>query len=372
MPFASHVTKRGRIFQYVRRVPEDIADAFPYARVQRSLKTADKAIAYAAAASIHAEVESQFVLARRRKGTTLNVIPTGDWEWPDWQKLADWFKAVLVEEDWRARLRSIPGAAFDDGVDRQQFWRDEQVVQAHIDLRARLRAMPASTYAEERFGFVQGLIRRLGVPLSKTAPYFERFMTSCLKAEMEYLAIFSDREGGKIEEAPHPDTINGRWRAAAERIAEQQAASILGIKVAKSTKVNRTLAECLDQWKGDRKRANKIATPHGIGEKEAAIAEFEEHASVFDVGEITREKIIAFRDYLFDKELKTPTVNKKVGQITTLLATAQKAGWIETAISGGIYIDVPAGTNEREPFDKNELARFSLSLHSCSISGPKT
>jgi site-specific recombinase XerD len=92
-----------------------------------------------------------------------------------------------------------------------------------------------------------------------------------------------------------------------------------------------------------------------MGEKEAAIAEFEEHASAFDIGEITREKIIAFRDYLFAKGLKTPTVNKKVGQITTLLTTAQRAGWIETAISGGIYIDIPAGTNEREPFDKDEL-----------------
>jgi hypothetical protein len=260
MPFASHVTKRGRIFQYVRRVPEDIADAFPYSRVQRSLKTADKAIAYAAAASFHAEVESQFVAARRQKGTTLNIVPTSDWEWPDWQKLADWLKAVLVEEDWRARLRTISGAAFDVGVDREQLWREAQVVQAHIDLRARLRAMPASTYAEQRFGFVQGLIRRLGVPLSKTAPYFERFMTSCLKAEMEYLAIFFDREGGKVEEASHPDTINGKWRAAAKHIAEQQAASILGIKLTKSTKVNRTLTECLDQWKGDRTRANKTAT----------------------------------------------------------------------------------------------------------------
>lgn len=33
VPFASHITKRGRIYQYVRRVPEDLADAFPFSRI---------------------------------------------------------------------------------------------------------------------------------------------------------------------------------------------------------------------------------------------------------------------------------------------------------------------------------------------------
>ena len=46
MPFASHITKRGRVYQYVRRVPEDIADGFAFTRVQRSLRTTDRATAY--------------------------------------------------------------------------------------------------------------------------------------------------------------------------------------------------------------------------------------------------------------------------------------------------------------------------------------
>ena len=48
-----------------------------------------------------------------------------------------------------------------------------------------------------------------------------------------------------------------------------------------------------------------------------------------------------FRDFLSNLDYKAPTVNKKVGHITTLLATAQRAGWIDTAISGGIYIEIP-------------------------------
>ena len=79
MPFASHVIRRGRKYQYVRRAPSDIADIYPFPRIQRSL----------------------------------------------------------------------------------------------------------TTYSEERFTFVQSAIRPLGVSLSRTAPYFGRFMAACLKAEIE-------------------------------------------------------------------------------------------------------------------------------------------------------------------------------------------
>jgi hypothetical protein len=151
VPFASHITKRGRIYQYVRRVPEDLADAFPFSRIQRSLRTVDRATAYEAGARVHSEVEKQFAGARRKKGATLNVIPIDGWDWSDWRLLADWFKATLVEDDWRARLTKLPGAAFREGVDRDTFWRDKETAQAHLDLQAKLRSMSAATYSEDRF-----------------------------------------------------------------------------------------------------------------------------------------------------------------------------------------------------------------------------
>jgi hypothetical protein len=110
LPFASHITKRGRVYQYVRRVPEDLGDAFPFARVQRSLRTQDRVTAYEAAARVHSEIEKRFAAARGKKGTTLNVVPIDDWDWTDWNQLADWFKAVLLDEDWRMRLRNVQGA----------------------------------------------------------------------------------------------------------------------------------------------------------------------------------------------------------------------------------------------------------------------
>ena len=149
----------------------------------RSLRTKDRAAAFAAGARVHAEIEAQFAAARRRKGATLDLLPTDDWTWADWQALAEWLKATLADEDWRARLKNLPGAAFGEGVPRNCFWRDDAIVRAHIELRKRLSARTVATYAEERFAFVQSFIRRLGVALSRSSPYFDRFMAACLKAE---------------------------------------------------------------------------------------------------------------------------------------------------------------------------------------------
>ena len=129
---------------------------------------------------------------------TIDAIAVDDCNWPDRQKLADWFKATLGEADWRARIANAPGAAFSDGVKRKQFWRDDETLREHIGLKARLSDLTATTYAEQRFTVVQSALRPLGVPLSRSSQYFSRFMAACLKAEVEYLDLLFDRGGVAI------------------------------------------------------------------------------------------------------------------------------------------------------------------------------
>ncbi len=359
MAFASHVTKRGSVYQYVRRVPDDIRDAVATSRIQRSLRTRVKAEAYKAAAAVHDEVEKQFAFARRSKGVTIDVIPIGDWEWSDWQALADWFKADLVERDWQVRLQKLCGSSFIEGVERRKSWRDDDTLREHIALQKRLKDLSVESYADARVQFVQSTVRRFGVPISKTSPYFVRFMAACLAAEMGYLAIFFDREGGKLEEFAHPDTIIGKWKGASARIDEDRVARILGSTPGGTKKARKTLQDCLVQWEADRARANKLVSKHGRGEKQFAMQEFEKLVKVKDIGEITRAHIISYRDHLSARgDLKTPSFNKRVGQITTLLTSAKKAGWIDDDITGDIYVEVPAGTNEREPFSTKDLDRI--------------
>ena len=105
----------------MRRVPLDLADSVPFSRIQRSLRTPDRATAFQAAAHVHLEVEKQFAALRRKTGVTLDVVPTDDRTWLDGQRLAEWIKATLVDDDWCARLKDVPGAAFNDASTQRCF-----------------------------------------------------------------------------------------------------------------------------------------------------------------------------------------------------------------------------------------------------------
>jgi hypothetical protein len=74
MKLPPYVLRRGKVLQYVRRIPADIAHAFPVVRIQRTLATANAAEAYAAAGRITSELDAQFAGLRREKGFTVGVI----------------------------------------------------------------------------------------------------------------------------------------------------------------------------------------------------------------------------------------------------------------------------------------------------------
>lgn len=74
MKLPPYVLRRGKVLQYVRRIPGDIAHAFPVVRIQRTLATTNVSEAYAAAGRITTELEAQFAGIRREKGFTVGVI----------------------------------------------------------------------------------------------------------------------------------------------------------------------------------------------------------------------------------------------------------------------------------------------------------
>ena len=186
----------------------------------------------------------------------------------------------------------------------------------------------------------------------------ETSTATCFKSEIRYLDAFLARERGEVGEQPHPDTIRGRWRVDAERIREQEAARILGTSTLAKVMTSKTLTDCLAQWVRDRTKAQKLVTSHGKKEKELAIENFEKFAKVQDISEVTRALVVSYRDHLSETGLKVPTYNKRVGQITTLVTVAKRAGWVKEDIGGDIMHEIPSGTNEREPFSRDELARL--------------
>lgn len=367
---SNHLTTRNGVCQYVRRVPEDLRLAFPFARIQQSLRTRDQRKARAVALDLDRLWDGRFAEARRAKGLVADEDgpashATDGWSWPDWQALATWFGASLVEEDWRARLASVVGGVLGPEPDPKQLpWRTSEVVQEHIARGRRVRTMTVADYATERCGYVQGYVRRLGIGLSRTHPEYERFMAACLKAELGYLDVFGDREArrGGLDQ-PHPDTIDGPWRRT--RSAEPLPSVLAGMRANKTVStltdgdgtVGKTLADCRAKWIDNRTKTRKQARPEYLREMDGTIAAFEAHAAIRDIGQIRRKHVLAFRDHLGSaKAYKVQTINKKVGFVSALLATALNAGWIETPLGPDIFLEVPEDEDRREPYGEADLA----------------
>lgn len=361
VPISNHLTSRKGVFQYVRRVPEDIRDAFPFSRVQRSLRTRDKRAARADALALDEVWDARFAEARSRKG--LSPGPDGPaalvaegWAWPDWQALASWFGASLAEEDWQARLGSIPGAAFTAERDLSRLpWRDPAVVKEHLARRRVLHDSTVADYIEARLPFVQSYVRRVGVSLTRTDPNIERFMAACLTAELAYIDVFQMREArrGGLDHV-HPDAIEGPWRRDADRPGSKPGPQAIPIAI--NSEVGRSLANCRDKWVENRNQVRKQARPDYLREMNQTIIAFEAHAGVSDIGLVRRRHLLAFRDFLGSATTyKTATINKKVGFISGLMSTAAKAGWIETGLGTDLFLEVPEDEDWREPYGDTEL-----------------
>lgn len=287
---SNHLTARAGVYQYVRRVPEDVRAAFPFARVQKSLGTRDQRQARATALDLDRQWDERFNEARQRSGVTVEgfgpaVVSTANWTWPDWEALANWFGASLAEEDWRARLATMKGGVLRAEPDLAHLpWRPDPVVQEHIARRRRFEDIAVVTYAAERLAFVQSYVRRLGVTLSRTEPVFDRFMAECLKAELAYLDLFQLREArrGGLDHS-HPDTIKGRWRAAppsarrtavAMPAAEAVSAGIASAHdaVLPAQPSGKTLKDCRTKWIDNRVKARKQVRDDYLRDMDATIA----------------------------------------------------------------------------------------------------
>ena len=364
---SNHLTTRNGVCQYVRRVPEDLRAAFPFARVQISLRTRDPRQARAAALQLDRDWDKRFAEARRTRGLDaaedgLVAVGTDSWTWSDWQMLATWFGASLAEQDWRARLCNLTGAALGAEPDLSRLpWREDAVVKEHIAREERLRTMSVVDYAGEYHATVQIHVRRLGISLSRTQTEYVRFMAACLQAELAYLDVFHQRESRRGGcDQPHPDTIDGPWRCAKsvmhpDQAVEQSAAMAPTASIAVIT-AGKTLTDCQAKWVSNRTTARKSVRPAYLREMEHTIAAFQAHAGLSDIGAIRRKHVLAFRDHLSSAGIyKVQTVNKKVGFISSLLSTALNAGWIEVPLGPDIYLQVPEDEDRREPYTQADL-----------------
>lgn len=139
VPLPTHVVRRNGVFQYVRRIPDDVASAFATTRIQRSLKTRLPTEARLRAAQIDREVDEQFAKARLKLGFELAPVQNEGWTWPDWEQFIDWLKASWIDEDLQLRAKAMRGRdlAPNDAPSRAA-WLEDKVLRERITLKKRL------------------------------------------------------------------------------------------------------------------------------------------------------------------------------------------------------------------------------------------
>jgi hypothetical protein len=311
MALPNHVTCRDGIYQYVRRVPDDIADAFAKSRIQLSLRTRLPSEARLRAAKLDEDIERQFAEARRGKGTSFEFVPTAGWTWDDWSKVVSWLKAHWLHEDRLARLDDVTGAHFSLDYRGRAPWLPDERLREQIDLRKLLSKKDVTGYAAERGAFLARSLGKIGILPPHADPYRYEFMAACLKAEIESLELVFKREGGEQVDHPHPDTIKGPWTvsqvssegsipSSPKPDALFASTALVQTKIVEPAGGSQTLSHCIDEWIKERIRLRKKVDSHLVNDMRSTVVWFTKFTKVSTVKEVHRRHIIAFRDHLVD------------------------------------------------------------------------
>jgi site-specific recombinase XerD len=363
-----HVTTRKGVYQYVRRVPLDIVGQVGRTHIQLSLKTRDIRAAKTAAAKAHLQVEGVFERYRAQKGLTEPAISTADWEAADWQLLAEWVQADILEQDWQKRLMRLTG---DQASRGQVVGRiDEADEDALVEVMLKIRDMLPVAYAEFRWAFVRDRVASLGVRLERLSPHFLPFMAACLRLEVIAMqAIFKRQMQEPMRDvAPHPGEILRKLRASGRlpapstmpRPTISSEVSLAREPVASAASADgteiKTLMECVEKWKEQRRTSGKKLTDKNQKDKEHAAAKFARMIGVDTVNAVTRRHLHQYRDLLTSAGKARATVNKEVSHVSALIKAAVDAGWIHVGNTEGIYAS--GKKNMRTSFTREDLERI--------------
>ncbi len=367
MRLPTHVTHRKGIYQYVRRVPDDVAAHLGLKRVQKSLRTRDVAVAKKRAFVLDEEWTRRFDEARTAIGRLPRnraddpLIETTAWDHESWIRLAEWVGYTLLQDDWIKRVDQVPGKLLrsnpspaDIPVD------DDEAFASGLRLMRHLEACSSDAYIGERHDFIASLVRRLGINLDPRMGFYRDFMRECHRAELRYFEtwLLRNQQRGGIGN-PDPNEVNGPWRPSSrQETAEVQQISVATSSAAPSNASGYTFDDCIEKWLANRKGAGRRENKGYLIEMRKAAFEFSQRYRVTDIAQVTRRDLVDFRDTLAATGMAAATVNKKIGYLTTLVNTAYQAAWIDQRISDNLRLLVPTSQGERDPYPDEVIERI--------------
>ena len=230
-----------------------------------------------------------------------------------------------------------------------------------------IRVASADQCQRSHFARPRAVFRRLGVPLLAADPHFAEVLTWLQQVDVEVWETLWKRERGQVGANVHPDTVMGLWRKTRVSGVElgtgaTDTAMATGANPSPSppsrgsNRVGKTLQDCYRSWLVERDRAGEATSQSAKQEKERSMAEFGQLTPSDDLSEVTRRRMMEWRECLFDAGLKAASVNKRPSDINALMKRAVAKDWIDSWNSDGMHTEPAEGEDCREAYDADDLA----------------
>ena len=285
-----------------------------------------------------------------------------------WRKAVEWYRLTRLQDDWRERTANATGEQLAAGKWKVAWTlvHHDRVSAWHHEGQA-IRAATAEEYQRSHLARPRAVLGRLGVPLLAADPHFPEVLTWLRQTDVEVWETLWKRERGEGGADAHPDTVTGPWRkmkgsdvesgtSAADAAAVTGENSLPNPPSAVVNRVGKTLQDCYQSWLAERDRAGKVTSPSAKQEKERSMAEFGWLLPSDDLSEVSRRRMMEWREHLFSTGLKAASVNKRLSDINALMKRAVAKDWIDGWNSDGMHTEPAEGEDCREAYDADDLA----------------
>jgi integrase len=325
MKAQTNLVRRGAVYQFRVRVPNDLLKAYRKREIRESLNTRDPEEAKALARERRAEIDREFAMRRAALSGQLAELTAAQIK-----ALADRWVADRLAYDEAARP-GRPQRAID--ADKEQHWSELMVAQ-HSAAIGRVDEGP--DYEARMF------LQRLGIPVPSDPENFKSLVYALVKAEARAAEMVMQRDAGKLVDTPEIPA----------GIAGGDAVHLDGL---------------MAYWQAQAK-----PKPKTITEAKSAVRRFKDTNGDLTLREVTKRHALAMRDALVLRKAAPGTIKKLLGLLGSMFQTAleddEKFGVAVNPIRNvKIRGEVGQSKKRRKPFSAEDIkAIFSSPIYTDS------
>ncbi|MEJ2631703.1 MAG: hypothetical protein P8011_18565 [Acidihalobacter sp.] len=330
MPLQTGLQKRGSIYYFRARVPDDLQ---PYLgkEVKYSLKTKDRADANRKVREASVAFDQRCDALREQDRLRRQLPPSGPITDALIQQLCDLWRHMALAGDEENRIDGL--------LNDSEYLAERQDTDLALKETLGKTDLEAFEPALHQFLWLSGI-----PPIDPSRDGYRKLLYRFLQTAKSVHSEQLQRDAGEVVLTPDSPANDSPaklpWSDTAQPIAGQGK----GI----------TLQDAFEDWKRyDPNRPDKT-----VGDVARLVAEFDAHTQGKPIEQIERAEVIAYRDALTARPLASKTVSKRINLLCALINTVIDSGKFKGVNPAQKIPKPPDDSVPREPFDYDELQRI--------------